>query len=60
MENHADLDRLLEMARSVEMTSESRERQRISFAYGNANIENEDVTRETVVRMAEQLAHREG
>jgi hypothetical protein len=52
-----EFEKLLEMARHVEVSQESRERQRISFAYGNANIENEDVTRETVVKMAEKLSH---
>jgi hypothetical protein len=51
-----DFDRLLELARDVKVSSESKERQRISFAYGNANIENEDVTRETVIKMAEKLS----
>ncbi len=51
-----DLVELLELARKVEMTPEAKERQRISFAYGNANIENEDVTIETVVKMAAKLA----
>jgi len=52
-----EFEKLLEMARHVEVSQESRERQRISFAYGNANIENEDVTLETVVKMAEKLSH---
>lgn len=50
-----DLNALLELARTVEMTPESKRRQRISFAFGNANIENQDVTRDTVVKMAEKL-----
>jgi hypothetical protein len=54
---HTDLEKLLEMARDVEVSKEARERQRISFAFGNANIENEDVTRETVVKMAEKLGN---
>lgn len=51
-----ELEMLLERARATQMTPESKEKQRVSFAYGNANIENPDVTRETVVKMAEMLA----
>jgi len=51
-----DLKKLLALARKAEMTLESKEKQRISFAYGNANIENQDVTRETVAKMAKKLA----
>ncbi len=50
-----DLNELLELARNVKMTPESKQRQRISFAFGNANIENEDVTLETVIKMARKL-----
>jgi hypothetical protein len=50
-----ELRKLLEMAKAVEMTSEQKEEQRQSFAYGNANIENERITRATVQREAEQL-----
>jgi len=38
------------------MTSGDQESQRRSFAFGNANIENEAVTREVVDRAAERLA----
>ena len=51
-----ELQKLLEQARMLEMTPASKERQRLSFAYGNANIENQDVTRETVARMAQKLS----
>lgn len=51
-----DLKKLLALAPKAEMTPESKEKQRISFAYGNANIENQDVTRETVAKMAKKLA----
>ena len=50
-----ELKKLLEMAKAVEMTSAQKEEQRQSFAYGNANIENERITRETIQREAEQL-----
>lgn len=49
------LEQLLEDTRSVKMTPEQQEQQRRSFAYGNANIENERVTREMVDDAAEQL-----
>lgn len=48
-------DELLERARQVKMTPEQKEKQRRSFAYGNVNIENEFVTRETVDLAAESI-----
>jgi len=51
-----ELQKLLAMAKISEMTDEQKEEQRQSFAYGNANIENERITREMVQREAEQLA----
>ncbi len=50
-----DLTKLVEAARGVAMTSEQRERQRQSFAFGNANIENSFVTRDTVKRVAAEM-----
>jgi hypothetical protein len=38
------------------MTASEKEAQRRSFAFGNANIENESVTREIVDLVAEELA----
>tara|TARA_R110002096_G_scaffold78557_1_gene184869 strand:- start:2908 stop:3084 length:177 start_codon:yes stop_codon:yes gene_type:complete len=49
------LKQMLERARRVEMSEQDQEAQRRSFAYGNANIENEDVTREIVDKEAEKL-----
>lgn len=37
------------------MTPEAKACQRISFAYGNANISNPNVTREMVERAAEKM-----
>ena len=37
------------------MSSEEKEEQRRSFAYGNANIENKMVTRDTIDRQADRL-----
>ncbi len=50
-----DLRRLIDMARNVEMSPEQKEKQRQSFAYGNTNIENDRITRETIARAAEEL-----
>jgi hypothetical protein len=50
-----DLKKLIEMSRRVNLSPTQKEAQRRSFAYGNANIENGRVTRETVARAAEDL-----
>ena len=50
-----DLQDLLKKARNSSMSAEDRERQRQSFAYGNSNIENEKITRETIRRESEKL-----
>ena len=50
-----DLTKLVEAARQVTMTPDEWERQRQSFAFGNANIENEHVTRDTIQRAAAEL-----
>jgi hypothetical protein len=55
-ETKTDLDRLLEMARGVPVSATEREQQRRSFAFGNTNIENQSITRETIDRAAEKLA----
>jgi hypothetical protein len=49
------LKRLMALADKVQMTSEDREKQRRSFAYGSARIENDLVTREMVDEAAEKL-----
>jgi hypothetical protein len=51
---------LLERARAIEMTPVEAEQQRRSFAYGNANIENADITRELIDKVADELAEEEG
>lgn len=53
----AELASLLEKAKNVQMTPADKEAQRRSFAYGNANIENERVTKETVDKEAERLGN---
>ena len=50
-----ELQALIEMARGVTMNPEEREAQRISFAFGNAGLENADITRADVVRASEVL-----
>jgi hypothetical protein len=52
----AALKELVEAARKAKMSPKDREEQRRSFAYGNANIENERVTREKIDEEAEALA----
>ncbi|MDA7423798.1 hypothetical protein [Thalassococcus lentus] len=42
------IDQLIEKARKVRMTEPQKLEQRISFAFGTAKIENDDVTREMV------------
>ena len=53
-----ELNRLIEMARKVDMSEADKEQQRISFAYGNTKIENDDITWDTVKKAAEELKHR--
>jgi hypothetical protein len=50
-----DLEKLLEAAKHRLLSDAEREEQRRSFAYGNANIENSNVTRQTVDRAADDL-----
>ncbi len=49
------LKELLEAAKRVAMTRQQREEQRRSFAYGNAGLENDRITREMVDEQAEKL-----
>lgn len=44
-----DLQKLINDARTAQMTPEQREEQRISFAYGNANLHDPNITREDVL-----------
>lgn len=50
-----DLDALLELARHKPVTQEERDTQRLSFAYGNANLSNPRITRESIKEAAEKL-----
>ena len=47
---------LLEAAKTAKMSSEDREEQRRSFAFGNTAFENDMITRAMVDRQAEALA----
>lgn len=51
----ASLLRKLERARGVRMTPAQWERQRRSFAWGNANLSDPSVTREQVERVADRM-----
>lgn len=57
-EETPELRELLAAAKRVEMTPEEKEAQRRSFAYGNTNIENSRITRETVDEEAAALKHK--
>lgn len=46
------IERLLSAARKVRMSEPEKREQRISFAFGTAKIENDDVTKEMVVEAA--------
>jgi len=50
---HEQLEELLAAAKSHPLTIAEQEEQRRSFAYGNANIENSNVTREIVDEQAD-------
>jgi hypothetical protein len=54
-----ELERLIEKARAVHMTTEDKERQRRSFAFGNTAFENSRITRETIEIEAEALEAKE-
>lgn len=54
-----ELEKLLEVARYRPLTPSEKEEQRRSFAFGNANIENILVTRETVDEQAEELKEKQ-
>ncbi len=47
-------DEMIERAKLVPESADDREKQRRSFAYGNAKTENDRVTREMVDRAAEK------
>lgn len=50
-----ELEKLIEKARTVEMTPNEVREQRRSFVYGNTHIENERITREMVAEIDQKL-----
>lgn len=52
------LDEMIEKSKKIEMSSEDKEAQRQSFAFGNANIENSRVTRAVVKAAAQRVGQR--
>lgn len=50
------LTELLEWSKKVAMTPQQQEDQRRSFAYGNAKIENDRITREMIDSEADAMA----
>lgn len=50
------LEELIRRARGIAMSPEEREAQRVSFAYGNSKIENDQITRDSVKEQAKLLA----
>lgn len=55
-EMEKQLAELLEQAKENPMTIEQAEEQRLSFAFGNTNIENSLITKETISTAATKLA----
>jgi hypothetical protein len=49
------ISELVELAKTVKQTPADREAQRRSFVYGNVAIENQDITREFVDRIADEM-----
>lgn len=50
-----ELAELVERASKATMTDAQYEQQRRSFAYGNTNIENEMITRDSIDQAAEEI-----
>jgi len=55
-----DIATLLEKAKRITMSPGEREEQRRSFAYGNANIENEAVTKDVIEEVADRMIQEPG
>lgn len=51
-----ELEKVLEAARKTPMSYDEQQRQRRSFAYGNAHIENARVTKEMVDEAASKIS----
>lgn len=50
-----ELEELVSIARTIEMTQDQLREQRRSFVYGNTHIENERITREMVADLDNKL-----
>ncbi len=50
------LEQIIEKAKKYQMSAQEKEEQRRSFAYGNAKIENDDITREMINKAAKANA----
>jgi hypothetical protein len=55
-----ELNKLVDMAREVQMTPDQLREQRQSFVYGNTHIENDRITRALVAEVDEALEKAEG
>jgi len=55
-----DILELLNKVRECEMSPAERCAQRLSFAYGNTNISNGRITRETVERASDRVSEKSG
>ena len=51
-----ELKELIKQASKTKMSSEEREHQRQSFAYGNTKFENDRITRATIDRASKELS----
>jgi hypothetical protein len=58
IETDPELERLLEQSRQIEITQEMLIEQRISFAFGNAPADAEDITKESVRHASQQISLR--
>ncbi|MBZ5504981.1 MAG: hypothetical protein LAO78_05795 [Acidobacteriia bacterium] len=52
-----ELNELLAAAKKADLTSDDKEAQRRSFAYGNTKIENDRITRDLVDQEADRLTN---
>lgn len=57
---NSDITILVEKAKRITMSPGEREQQRRSFAFGNANIENEAVTKDVIEQVADRMVQEPG
>ncbi|NJM49485.1 MAG: hypothetical protein HC843_00085 [Sphingomonadales bacterium] len=50
------LDQIIEKAKKYQMSAQEKEEQRRSFAYGNAKIENDSITKDMIAKAAQAKA----